>query len=159
MEQKTGIIIKIGTAVVQVLAISLIAVVVLFRPNQNAQEPTILPHSIQEEEDIPEKKPTQESDPTAHRRRSRVARAAGERSVRNGGGRGAYGTSPSAEKHRADAEDYEIYVVQRGATLSVIAKAYSMEFGRTITVQEIKDANDMKSDVLTPGQELIIPKR
>ena len=56
-------------------------------------------------------------------------------------------------------EDYEIYVVQRGATLSVIAKAYSMEFGRTITVQDIKDANDMRSDVLTPGQELKIPKK
>ena len=56
-------------------------------------------------------------------------------------------------------EDYEIYVVQRGATLSVIAKAYSMEFGRTITVQEIKDANDMKNDALTPGQELKIPKK
>lgn len=56
-------------------------------------------------------------------------------------------------------EEYEIYVVQRGATLSVIAKAYSMEFGRTITVQELKDANDMKNDVLTPGQELKIPKK
>lgn len=58
-----------------------------------------------------------------------------------------------------DTEEYEIYVVQRGATLSVIAKAYSMEFGRTITVQEIKDANDMKNDALTPGQELKIPKK
>ena len=58
-----------------------------------------------------------------------------------------------------DTEEYEIYVVQRGATLSVIAKAYSMEFGRTITVQEIKDANDMKNDALTPGQKLKIPKK
>ena len=57
-----------------------------------------------------------------------------------------------------DTEDYEIYVVQRGATLSVIAKAYSAAYGRTITIQDIKDANDMKSDALTPGQELKIPK-
>ena len=57
-----------------------------------------------------------------------------------------------------DTEDYEIYVVQRGATLSVIAKAYSEAYGRTITIQDIKDANDMKSDALTPGQALKIPK-
>ena len=56
-------------------------------------------------------------------------------------------------------EDYEIYVVQRGATLSVIAKAYSEAMGRTITVQDIKDTNNMKSDALTPGQELKIPKK
>jgi len=59
----------------------------------------------------------------------------------------------------SDTEDYEIYVVQRGATLSVIAKAYSAAYGRTITIQDIKDANDMKSDALTPGQELKIPKK
>ena len=123
MEQKSGLFMKIGTGVVLFLAIGFIAVVVvvLFRPNQNAQEPITLPLSIQEEEDIPNETAISEPD--------------------------------------SDTEDYAIYVVQRGATLSVIAKAYSMEFGRTITVQEIKDANDMKSDVLTPGQELIIPKR
>ena len=123
MEQKSGLFIKIGTGVVLFLAIGFIAVVVivLFRQNQNAQELTTLPLSIQEEEDIPDENAIAESDPAT--------------------------------------EDYEIYVVQRGATLSVIAKAYSMEFGRTITVQELKDANDMKNDVLTPGQELIIPKK
>ena len=123
MEQKSGLFIKNGTGVVLFLTIGFIAVVVavLFRPNQNAQEPTTLPLSIQEEEDIPDEKAIPESDSAT--------------------------------------EDYEIYVVQRGATLSVIAKAYSMEFGRTITVQEIKDANDMKNDALTPGQELKIPKR
>ena len=123
MEQKNGLFMKIGTGVVLVLAISFVAVVVvvLFRPNQNAQEPTTLPLSIQEEEDIPDENAITESDPAT--------------------------------------EDSEIYVVQRGATLSVIAKAYSMEFGRTITVQEIKDANDMKNDALTPGQELKIPKK
>ena len=121
MEQKNGLFMKIGTGVVLVLAIGFIAVVVLFRPNQNVQEPTSLPLSIQEEEDSPDETAISEPD--------------------------------------SDTEDYEIYVVQRGATLSVIAKAYSMEFGRTITVQEIKDANDMKNDALTPGQELKIPKK
>ena len=123
MEQKSGLFMKIGTGVVLFLAIGFIAVVVvvLFRPNQNAQKPITVPLSIQEEEDIPDENAIPESDPTT--------------------------------------EDYEIYVVQRGATLSVIAKAYSMEFGRTITVQEIKDANDMKNDALTPGQELKIPKK
>ena len=123
MEQKSGLFMKIGTGVVLFLAIGFIAVVVvvLFRPNQNAQKPITLPLSIQEEEYIPDENAIPESDPTT--------------------------------------EDYEIYVVQRGATLSVIAKAYSMEFGRTITVQEIKDANAMKNDALTPGQELKIPKK
>ena len=123
MEQKSGLFMKIGTGVVLFLAIGFIAVVVvvLFRPNQNAQEPITIPLSIQEEEDIPDENAIPESVPAT--------------------------------------EDYEIYVVQRGATLSVIAKAYSMEFGRTITVQEIKDANDMKNDALTPGQELKIPKK
>ena len=123
MEQKSGLFMKIGTGVVLFLAIGFIAVVVivLFRPNQNAQEPITLPLSFQEEEDSLDETAITESDPAT--------------------------------------EDYEIYVVQRGATLSVIAKAYSMEFGRTITVQEIKNANDMKNDALTPGQELKIPKR
>ena len=125
MEQKTGLFMKIGTGVVLFLAIGFIAVVVvvLFRPNQNAQKPITVPLSIQEEEDIPDENAISEPDSDT------------------------------------DTEDYEIYVVQRGATLSVIAKAYSMEFGRTITVQEIKDANDMKNDALTPGQELKIPKK
>ena len=56
-------------------------------------------------------------------------------------------------------EDYEIYVVQRGATLSVIAKAYSEALGKEITVQDIMDANNMAGYALTPGQELKIPKK
>lgn len=56
-------------------------------------------------------------------------------------------------------EDYEIYVVQRGATLSVIAKAYSDAYGKTITVQDIIDINGLRSVALTPGQELKIPKK
>jgi len=122
MEQKNGILIKIGTAFVLLLAIGLVAVVVviLFRPNQNVQDPITLPLSIQEEEDSPDETAISEPD--------------------------------------SDTEDYEIYVVQRGATLSVIAKAYSEALDKEITVQDIKDANDMKSDALTPGQELKIPK-
>ena len=51
------------------------------------------------------------------------------------------------------ADDYDIYEVQKGATLSVIAKAYS------VTVQDIKKANNLKSDMLQVGQKLKIPKK
>ena len=123
MEQKSGLFMKIGTGVVLFLAIGFIAVVVivLFRPNQNAQEPITLPLSIQEEVDSPDETAISEPD--------------------------------------SDTEDYEIYVVQRGATLSVIAKAYSEALGKEITVQDIMDANNMKGYALTPGQELKIPKK
>ena len=50
-------------------------------------------------------------------------------------------------------------MVQRGATLSVIAKAYSEALGKEITVQDIMDANNMAGYALTPGQELKIPKK
>ena len=122
MEQKNGILIKIGTAFVLLLAIGLIAVVVivLLRPNQNVQEQTVL-LSSNLEEDIPDETAISEPD--------------------------------------SDTEDYEIYVVQRGATLSVIAKAYSEALGKEITVQDIMDANNMAGHALTPGQELKIPKK
>ena len=51
------------------------------------------------------------------------------------------------------ADDYEIYEVQKGATLYVIAQAYG------VTVQDIKKANNLKSDVLQIGQKLKIPKK
>ncbi len=57
------------------------------------------------------------------------------------------------------ADDYEIYEVQKGATLSVIAKAYSEAFGKTVTVQDIKKANNLKSDTLQIGQKLKIPRK
>ncbi len=57
------------------------------------------------------------------------------------------------------ADDYDIYEVQKGATLSVIAKAYSEAYGKTVTVQEIKKANNLKSDMLQVGQKLKIPKK
>ncbi len=120
MEQKSGIFIKIGTAVVLVLATGLVVVAVLSRTGRSTQKQTTLLQS-NIDEDIPDENTIPESD--------------------------------------SDTEDYEIYVVQKGATLSAIAKAYSMGFGRDITVQDIKDANDMNSDVLTPGQALKIPKK
>ena len=57
------------------------------------------------------------------------------------------------------ADDYDIYEVQKGATLSVIAKAYSEAFGKTVTVQDIKKANNLKSDTLQIGQKLKIPRK
>ncbi|MBQ7730431.1 MAG: LysM peptidoglycan-binding domain-containing protein [Lentisphaeria bacterium] len=57
------------------------------------------------------------------------------------------------------ADDYDIYEVQKGATLSVIAKAYSEAYGKTVTVQEIKKANNLKSDLLQVGQKLKIPRK
>ena len=56
------------------------------------------------------------------------------------------------------AADYDIYEVQKGATLSVIAKAYSTD-GRVVTVDDIKKANNLKSDVLQIGQKLKIPRK
>ena len=49
--------------------------------------------------------------------------------------------------------EYDVYEVQKGATLSVIAKAYD------VTVQDIKKANNLKSDVLQIGQKLKIPRK
>ncbi len=57
------------------------------------------------------------------------------------------------------ADDYDIYEVQKGATLSTIAKAYSEAYGKTVTVQEIKKANNMKNDTLQIGQKLKIPRK
>ncbi|MBP5587080.1 MAG: LysM peptidoglycan-binding domain-containing protein [Lentisphaeria bacterium] len=48
---------------------------------------------------------------------------------------------------------YDIYVVQKGATLSVIAMACG------VTVDDIKKANNLNSDVLQPGQRLVIPQK
>ena len=120
MDKKNGIIIKVGTAIVLLLAIGLVVVAVLSRPARNAQEQTS-PLSSDIEEDFPDENAVPEPDSAF--------------------------------------EDYEIYVVQRGATLSVIAKAYSDAYGKTITVQDIIDINGLRSVALTPGQELKIPKK
>lgn len=55
--------------------------------------------------------------------------------------------------------EYDIYVVQEGATLYVIAQAYSKEYGKTVTVQDIRKANNLKSDTLQIGQKLKIPRK
>ena len=55
--------------------------------------------------------------------------------------------------------EYDIYVVQEGATLYVIAQAYTREYGKTVTVQDIKKANNLKSDTLQIGQKLKIPRK
>ena len=120
MKKKYGIIIVAGTALVLLLAISLVFVTILFLPAKDAQEQT-LPLSSNIEEDIPDKNTIPEPNSAS--------------------------------------DEYEIYVVQRGATLSVIANAYSWEYGKTITVQDIIDANGLESVALIPGQELKIPKK
>jgi LysM repeat protein len=45
------------------------------------------------------------------------------------------------------------YTVQTGATLSLVAKAFK------VSVDEIKKANGLKSDIIRPGQKLLIPKK
>jgi len=49
--------------------------------------------------------------------------------------------------------EYEEYIVQKGASLSAIAAAYK------VSVQEIRKANNLKGDVIHPGQKLLIPVR
>jgi len=49
--------------------------------------------------------------------------------------------------------EYEEYVVQRGATLTAISKAYG------VSVDAIKKANSMNSDVLRVGEKLKIPRK
>ncbi|MEA2013652.1 MAG: LysM peptidoglycan-binding domain-containing protein [Verrucomicrobiota bacterium] len=45
------------------------------------------------------------------------------------------------------------YKVQRGDTLSVIAKAYG------ISIASLKQANNLKTDIIIPGQILVIPNK
>ena len=65
----------------------------------------------------------------------------------------AFAAAPSVPAPVSTADDYDIYEVQKGATLSVIAKAYN------VTVQDIKKANNLKSDMLQVGQKLKIPRK
>ena len=53
----------------------------------------------------------------------------------------------------ATVTEYEVYVVQRGATLSAISRAYG------VSVDAIRKANNMTSDVLRVGQSLKIPRK
>lgn len=49
--------------------------------------------------------------------------------------------------------EYEEYVVQRGATLTAISKAYG------VSVDSIRKANNMTSDILRVGDKLKIPRK
>jgi LysM repeat protein len=60
----------------------------------------------------------------------------------------------SAEKAAASRPSEMIeYTVQPGATLSLIASTFK------VSVEEIRKANNLKSDVIMVGQKLMIPKR
>lgn len=48
-------------------------------------------------------------------------------------------------------EEFEVYIVEKGATLSVIARVYG------VSVADIKRANKLKSDILQINQKLLIP--
>ncbi len=47
--------------------------------------------------------------------------------------------------------EYETYRVRAGDNLSVIARRHNT------TISEIKTLNDLQSDIIHPGQELILP--
>ena len=49
--------------------------------------------------------------------------------------------------------DYEEYVVQKGATLTAISKAYG------VSIESIRQANNLKSDLLRVGDRLKIPRK
>lgn len=60
--------------------------------------------------------------------------------------------APAATTTTGD-ETYVEYVVQSGATLSAIARAYN------VSMEDIKKANNMKNDSLRAGQTLKIPMK
>lgn len=57
------------------------------------------------------------------------------------------------QKEKQDLTEYEEYVVQRGATLTAIAKAYG------VSIDAIKKANNKTSDALRVGEKLKIPRK
>lgn len=62
--------------------------------------------------------------------------------------------APSAPaKDKPSYTEYEEYIVQRGATLTAISKAYG------VSVDAIKKANNKTSDVLRIGEKLKIPRK
>ena len=58
---------------------------------------------------------------------------------------------PDKKSDASSHQNYEIFEVPKGATLSAIAKAYN------VSVQSIKRANNMKDNNLRVGQKLKIP--
>ena len=59
--------------------------------------------------------------------------------------------TPGKKSDSGSNQNYEIFEVPKGATLSAIAKAYN------VSVQSIKRANNMKDNNLRVGQKLKIP--
>ncbi len=55
--------------------------------------------------------------------------------------------------HAARAQEWETHVVRRGENLSVIAQRYG------VTVQDLRDWNELRSDELAIGQRLRIPQQ
>ncbi len=62
-----------------------------------------------------------------------------------------FGNPFSKENYNKEEMSTETYTVQNGETLNSIASKYG------ITVETIKWANNLTSDFIEPGQELIIP--
>ena len=60
-------------------------------------------------------------------------------------------TPPPTEKPAFT--EYEEYVVQKGATLTAIAKAYG------VSIETIKKANNKTTDALRIGEKLKIPRK
>ena len=50
-----------------------------------------------------------------------------------------------------ETEEFEVYIVEKGATLGAIARVYG------VSIADIKRANKLKSDLLRIGQKLLIP--
>jgi LysM repeat protein len=63
----------------------------------------------------------------------------------------------SRSNQQSNSSEVIKHKVQAGETLAAIAKAYSRAYHRKITVQAIKKANRLRSDIIRVGQKLIIP--
>ena len=55
------------------------------------------------------------------------------------------------QKAAEETEEFEVYIVEIGATLGAIARVYG------VSIADIKRANKLKSDLLRIGQKLLIP--
>lgn len=60
---------------------------------------------------------------------------------------------PKAEPQKAAPVDGEVYVVQKGDVLGTIARKHK------VSISQIKNANNLKNDVIRIGQRLVIPSK